>query len=146
MSFGSACIDQSPRRPFRRFPSGCRVCFVTKSFRPLNHVGHSPCQNLRIAQQLSSRDPTRTLPPKHLGPSKFIRQWIGLSAVGETVECEPFHPSNGDWAASVELEVNEFDTAINVTALSDFRLASGSSAKRLQIFSTAKTWLLPSSA
>ncbi|CAD6580525.1 MAG: transport between ER and Golgi ATPase protein, partial [Tremellales sp. Tagirdzhanova-0007] len=51
------------------------------------------------------RDPTRTLPPKHLGPSKFIRQWIGLSAVGETVECEPFHPSNGDWAASVELEV-----------------------------------------
>jgi vesicle-fusing ATPase len=52
-----------------------------------------------------SRDPTRTLPPKHLGPSKIIRQWVGLSAVGESVECETFYPSNGDWAGSVELEV-----------------------------------------
>ncbi|KAK4687823.1 vesicle-fusing ATPase, partial [Tremellales sp. Uapishka_1] len=51
------------------------------------------------------RDPTRTLQPKHLGPSKIIRQWIGLSAVGEKVECEPFQPGNGDWAASVEMEI-----------------------------------------
>jgi len=52
-----------------------------------------------------SRDPTGTLPSRHLGPSKIIRQWIGLSAVGESVECEPFHPSNGDWASNAELEV-----------------------------------------
>ncbi|GFZ44719.1 Vesicular-fusion protein SEC18 [Saitozyma sp. JCM 24511] len=52
------------------------------------------------------RDPTGTLPPKHLGPSKIIRQWIGLSAVGETVECEPYAPGNGEWASSVELEVS----------------------------------------
>ncbi|KAK1921264.1 putative vesicular-fusion protein sec18 [Papiliotrema laurentii] len=51
------------------------------------------------------RDPTGTLPPRHLGPSKIIRQWVGLSAVGETVECAPYHPSNGAWASSVELEV-----------------------------------------
>ncbi|EIW73202.1 hypothetical protein TREMEDRAFT_42251 [Tremella mesenterica DSM 1558] len=52
-----------------------------------------------------SRDPTRTLPSKHLGPSKIIRQWIGLSAVGETVEVEPYTPGNGEYAASVEMEV-----------------------------------------
>ena len=52
------------------------------------------------------RDPTGTLPPGSLGPSKFIRQWIGLSAVGERVECEPYGPGNGDWASSVELEVS----------------------------------------
>ena len=55
---------------------------------------------------LSSRDPTGTLQPQHLGPSKFIRQWIGLSAVGERVECEPYFPANGDWASSAELEVS----------------------------------------
>ncbi|WRT63317.1 uncharacterized protein IL334_000222 [Kwoniella shivajii] len=51
------------------------------------------------------RDPTHTLPPRHVGPSKIIRQWVGLSAVGETVELEPYHPGNGDWASTVELEV-----------------------------------------
>ncbi|WWC97459.1 hypothetical protein V866_004339 [Kwoniella sp. B9012] len=51
------------------------------------------------------RDPTHTLPPRHVGPSKIIRQWVGLSAVGETVDLEPYHPGNGDWASTVELEV-----------------------------------------
>lgn len=51
------------------------------------------------------RDPTRTLPPRHIGPSKIIRQWVGLSAVGETVECEPYQPGNGEWASSAELEI-----------------------------------------
>ncbi|KAK8844660.1 hypothetical protein IAR55_006507 [Kwoniella newhampshirensis] len=51
------------------------------------------------------RDPTHTLPPKHVGPSKIIRQWVGLSAVGETVELEPYHPRNGDWASTAELEI-----------------------------------------
>lgn len=51
------------------------------------------------------RDPTRTLLPKHVGPSKIIRQWVGLSAVGETVELESYHPGAGDWASSAELEV-----------------------------------------
>lgn len=52
------------------------------------------------------RDPTNTLPPRTLGPSKIIRQWIGLSAVGEQVECAPYTPGNGEWASSVELEVS----------------------------------------
>ncbi|WWD22793.1 hypothetical protein CI109_107287 [Kwoniella shandongensis] len=51
------------------------------------------------------RDPTHTLPPKHVGPSKIIRQWVGLSAVGETVDMEPYYPSNGDWASTAELEI-----------------------------------------
>lgn len=55
---------------------------------------------------MSRRDPTGTLPSRHLGPSKIIRQWIGLSAVGESVEVEPYYPGNGDWASTVELEVS----------------------------------------
>ncbi|KAL7420309.1 transport between ER and Golgi ATPase protein [Cryptotrichosporon argae] len=51
------------------------------------------------------RDPTGTLAPRHIGPSKIIRSWVGLSAVGDSVECEPFHPANNDWASAVELEV-----------------------------------------
>lgn len=51
------------------------------------------------------RDPTRTLRPGHVGPSKMIRQWVGLSAHGETVEAQPYNPGNGEWASSVELEV-----------------------------------------
>ncbi|WVR03176.1 hypothetical protein IAU60_000167 [Kwoniella sp. DSM 27419] len=51
------------------------------------------------------RDPTHTLPQRHVGPSKIIRQWIGLSAMGDSVEIEPYHPGNGDWASTVELEV-----------------------------------------
>jgi vesicle-fusing ATPase len=51
------------------------------------------------------RDNTGTLPPRHLGPSKIQRQWMGLSAVGETVDCEPYNPGSGDFASDVELEV-----------------------------------------
>ncbi|WVQ83903.1 hypothetical protein IAT38_006047 [Cryptococcus sp. DSM 104549] len=51
------------------------------------------------------RDPTNTLPPGHVGPSKIIRQWVGLSAVGESVDIEPYQPQNGDWASTAELEV-----------------------------------------
>ena len=35
----------------------------------------------------------------------MIRQWVGLSAHGETVEAEAYSPGNGEWASSVELEV-----------------------------------------
>lgn len=52
-----------------------------------------------------SRDNTGTLPSGHLGPSKVIRQWIGLSAVGESVDCEPYQPSNSEFASDVDLEV-----------------------------------------
>lgn len=55
---------------------------------------------------MPSRDNTGTLPPGHVGPSKFIRQWVGLSAVGETVDIEPYHPGNGEWASTAEVEVN----------------------------------------
>ncbi|BEI82591.1 hypothetical protein CcaverHIS002_0304590 [Cutaneotrichosporon cavernicola] len=51
------------------------------------------------------RDNTGTLPPRHLGPSKIQRQWMGLSAVGETVDCEPYRAGSGDFASDVELEV-----------------------------------------
>lgn len=52
-----------------------------------------------------SRDNTGTLPPGHVGPSKIIRQWVGLSAVGETVDIEPYYPGNGEWASTAEVEV-----------------------------------------
>ncbi|OXG79077.1 vesicle-fusing ATPase [Cryptococcus neoformans A2-102-5] len=51
------------------------------------------------------RDNTGTLPPGHVGPSKIIRQWVGLSAVGETVDIEPYYPGNGEWASTAEVEV-----------------------------------------
>ncbi len=52
-----------------------------------------------------SPDPTGTVPPGHIAPSKNIRQWASISQHGEQVEVEPFTPANGDWAMSVDAEV-----------------------------------------
>lgn len=51
------------------------------------------------------RDPTGTLPRGTLGPSKIIRQWVGLSGIGERVDVEPYQPGSGEFATQVDLEV-----------------------------------------
>ncbi|WVQ76632.1 hypothetical protein IAR50_006305 [Cryptococcus sp. DSM 104548] len=45
------------------------------------------------------------VPRGTVGPSRHIRQWVGLSAHGEEVDLEPFQPGSGDWASSAQLEV-----------------------------------------
>lgn len=45
------------------------------------------------------------VPPGSLGASKMIRKWIGLSAIGDSVDCEPYKPSNGEFASDVSLEI-----------------------------------------
>ena len=54
----------------------------------------------------SSRDNTGSLQPREIGPSKHIRQWVGLSMQGEQVEIEVYEPKNGDWAGNVDLDVS----------------------------------------
>lgn len=51
------------------------------------------------------RDPTGTVPPGHIAPSKSIRQWCSISQYGEQVEVEPYEQKNGDWAMSVDMEI-----------------------------------------
>ncbi|TXT05060.1 hypothetical protein VHUM_03880 [Vanrija humicola] len=54
------------------------------------------------------RDPTGTLQQRTLGPSQAMRKWIGLSAVGDSVEAEAYRPGNGEWASQVDMEVGFF--------------------------------------
>jgi hypothetical protein len=68
-------------------------------------IMYIPSFHVRNTLTLFSRDPTGTLQPGHIGPSKAIRQWVGLAQFGESADVEPYQASNGDWAASVEMEV-----------------------------------------
>jgi hypothetical protein len=65
-------------------------------------------QSLQLtpAMLYASRDNTGSLQPREIGPSKHIRQWVGLSMQGEQVEVEVYEPQNGDWAGNVDLDVS----------------------------------------
>jgi len=65
-------------------------------------------QSLQLTPAMfyASRDNTGSLQPREIGPSKHIRQWVGLSMQGEQVEVEVYEPQNGDWAGNVDLDVS----------------------------------------
>jgi vesicle-fusing ATPase len=78
------------------------------------------CQRTSIISRFSPQpfgivlrsDPTGTVAPGSLGFTAFQRQWIGLSASGDSVDVEPIDWSqmgNDVYLESIDIEVRGFD-------------------------------------
>ncbi|WVO15682.1 hypothetical protein L204_103343 [Cryptococcus depauperatus] len=110
-SGGGSQYSQAPFSNYGHQPQASHQRPRSDLGRSIFNIAPCPSDGLALTNRLVvnpsdfSRDNTGTLPASHVGPSKIIRQWVGLSAVGETVDIEPIQTSRVEWASNVEVEV-----------------------------------------